>query len=399
MLTITYDDGGIYVKWWKFVAFLLLSAIVLSSCQAQNPWAEIVWEGNPIQSCTLFAGQEVQFSAGEGAEGQWSSSDHTVVIVEPDGYVRAKQEGTATITLTVGKQTASATITVTPYIAVEEVKPVTQEMVIKAGGQKKLRLTVLPENASDPSLIYSVEPNDGILTIADGMLCASENAQPETEYQLTATNLRSGISATMTVKISKWTGLTAWTIGDSIFDFQDNYDDAMVQTMLKEAGYTNLMMDNIAGSTVRAASGVGIIDHIHGGWYESWPEPDLIILFRGTNDAYFGIQQPNFFTPSSIEQAVKETCIYFSQHYPDARIVWATPLWRRDVSAEQLDVIRQHLHTYCPQYGIEVFDLHLTEEFASLSEDNCWSLLVDGIHLTDLGATKMKEAVVRYLTQ
>lgn len=385
----------------RLLILILTSVLlaVMAACSLNATPPKIMLDGAEIQTLSMFEGQEFLLSTDSTANVSWQSSDETVVKVEADGYLRARREGTANVTLTVGRRSASLEITVTPYIAVEEVRPVSDTIVIKAGGEKKLNSTVLPENASDPALTYEIIPADGMLSVTDGVLTAAAEAISGAKYEIVIINERSAVSATVQVTISFVRGLTAWTIGDSIFDFRDKSDSDMVQSFLKDSGYINYCMDNIAGATVRAASGVGIIEHIQSGMYDAWEEPDLIVIFRGTNDAYFGVQQPHFFTPDSIEKAVKDTCIYFSQNYPDARIVWATPLWRADVAAEKVDVIRNLLHTYCPQYGIEVFDLHLTENFANLSHENFGAVLYDGIHLTDLGATYMKEAFTQYLTR
>lgn len=386
----------------KRLLFALFAVVLLAgvaACSFTGTPPKVLLEGEEIASLSMFVGQELLLSSDCVSGAVWQSLDETVVTVEADGYIRARKEGTATVTLTAMGKSDSISITVTPYIPVEEVKTVTDTLVIEAGGKKNLGVLVLPEIASDPSLTYEIIPADGMLAVADGMLTASSEAISGTTYEIVITNNRSAVSATVQVTISSVRGLTAWTIGDSIFDFRDNSESDMVQSFLKQSGYVNLYMDNIAGSTVRAASGVGIIEHIQSGMYDAWEEPDLIVIFRGTNDAYFGVQQPHFFTPDSIENAVKDTCIYFSQNYPDARIIWATPLWRADVAAEKVDVIRNLLHTYCPQYGIEVFDLHLMENFASLSHENFGAVLYDGIHLTDLGATYMKEAFTQYLTR
>ena len=369
------------------------------ACTREVLLPPILLEGEQIRDLSMYAGQELLLSTDRTENAVWSSSDEATVIVESDGYLRAKNVGSAIVTLTVKGRTTQINVVVTPYIAVEEVKLVPETIVIKAGGKKALKPLVLPENASDPSLTYEIFPADGMLLITDGLLVASEDAVSNAKYEIVITNNRSAVSTTVQVTISSVRGLTAWTIGDSIFDFNDDSDNAMVQTMLRDSGYVNFCMDNIAGATVRAASGIGVIDHIQSGMYDSWEEPDLILIYRGTNDMYFGVQQPNFFTPSSIEQAVKDTCLYFSRNYPDSRIVWATPLWRSDVAPERMDVMRQLLHTYCPQYGIEVFDLHLTENFASLSYDNFGTVLHDGIHPTALGAQYLKEAFVQCLTK
>ena len=376
---------------------VLMIGMVACSFVATPP--KILLEGEEIEALSMFAGQELLLSSDRVSGVTWASSNDAVVIVEADGYVRARKEGTATVTLTAMGLTDTLEITVTPYISVEEVKTVSDTIVIKAGGKKNLGVSVLPENASDPSLTYEILPTDGMLTIVDGVLTASEDAVSGANYEIVITNPRSAVSATVQVTISEIRGLTAWTIGDSIFDFRDNSENDMVQSFLKDAGYVNFRMDNIAGATVRAASGVGVIEHIQNGMYDAWEEPDLIVLFRGTNDAYFGVMHPTMFTPESVEKAIEDTCIYFSENYPDARIVWATPLWRADVAVEKVEWIRSLIRTYCAQYGIEVFELHQTENFASLSHENFGAVLYDGIHLTDLGANYLKDAFVEYLTK
>lgn len=399
MLSITYKIMGTFSKCLILMLIVASLSMVLIACSYVFDSPKILLEGEEIEALSMFAGQELLLSSDCVSGANWQSSDDTVVTVEADGYLRARKEGSVTVTLTAMGKSDSVSITVTPYIPVEEVKTVTDAFVIKAGGKKNLGVSVLPQNASDASLTYEVIPADGMLTVADGMLTASSEAISGTTYEIVITNSRSAVSATVQVTISEIRGLTAWTIGDSIFDFRDNSENDMVQSFLKNSGYVNFCMDNIAGATVRAASGVGVIEHIQNGMYDAWEEPDLIVLFRGTNDAYFGVQQPQFFTPESIEKAIEDTCIYFSENYPDARIVWATPLWRADVAVEKVDWIRSLIHTYCAQYSIEVFDLHLTEDFAGLSHENFGAILYDGIHLTDLGAAYMKEAFTQYLTR
>lgn len=378
---------------------LVFSLGLLSACTGETTEPSIYLNGTQIGRITMFVGQELALECNVDADSTWASSNLDIVTVEQDGYLRARSEGVATVKVRSGKKTASVEITVVPYVGVESVVSGAQSIEIKAGGRKTLRMTVLPENASDPSLQWTVEPADGKLWVEDGVLYAAEDAGAGTVYSLTATNSRSAVSCTVEAVISQLKGLTAWTIGDSIFDFRDNSQTDTVQTMLQQTGYTNLYMDNIAGATIRAASGVGIIEHIESGMYDVWPEPDLIIVFRGTNDVYFSIQQPNFFTEDSIVEAVEKTCQYLHEHYPDARIIWATPLWRNDIEVERMDWMRQLLHSTCPQYEIEVFDLHLAEGFANLSRESFAAVQYDGIHLTDLGAQYLCDAFVAYLNE
>lgn len=379
----------------KFCAvFMLLSVLLLAACAGREPQTPpTIAQGSGI---TLFAGQDFQLTA--NTPGTWSSSDPEVAEVAADGFLRGRKEGIAVVTLTVGGQTASITVTVTPYVPVTELRG--DEMItVKAGVPKRMNIQVFPENASDPGLRYEIFPNDGTAVFDGDVLTVAEAVAPGTIYEITAINDRSAVSCVVKVRVSELKGRTAWTIGDSIFDFRDNSDTDVVQTMLRDAGYTNFYMDNIAGSTVRAASNVGIMDHLDSGMYEAWPEPELIIIFRGTNDVYYSIQQPNFFTRGSVVQAIEDTCRRLRQMYPDARILWATPLWRADVSPDKLDWIRDVLHSTCPEYDVEVFDLHLTENFRNLSHENFGTVLYDGIHLTDLGAQYMRSAFVEYLKQ
>lgn len=197
---------------------------------------------------------------------------------------------------------------------------------------------------------------------------------------------------------------TAWTIGDSIFDWYDNSEHDAIQCLLIESGYSNHCLNNIGNATISGLNndGIGIVDHIesgvYDGFYDMYGEPDLILIFRGTNDVNHGQVRPDLARKKPVEQAIKDVCAYFSTNYPNARIVWATPLWRETIDLPVLDEFRQLLHDLCPQYGVEVFDLHLVEPFASLDGANYKTLLPDGVHPSHRGSFYMKDAFVAYLT-
>lgn len=223
------------------------------------------------------------------------------------------------------------------------------------------------------------------------------------EGTVTVTLTAAGKVSSITVTVT--TQPTMWTIGDSIFDFNDNGTTSPIYRMVEEAGYINSCMDNIAGSTVHSgkSDGDSILEHINVGLYDEFYErhgaPDVIVIFRGTNDvAEKTLSKPEIFTERAIEQAVRSVCQYFSTKYPDARIVWATPVWRIRIDETIMDEFRQMLHTVCPEYGVEVFDLHLEEPFVSINDDNYADVLYDGIHPTFNAATQMRDAFVQYLT-
>lgn len=225
---------------------------------------------------------------------------------------------------------------------------------------------------------------------ADGTLAAKKAG-------VTTVTLTAG-SLTAATEVQILPGRCVWTIGDSIFDYRDNEANDMVQTIFNSSGYATLHMDNLAGATIQSARNMGIIDHIQSGLYESWETPDLIVIFRGTNDAYFDLNQPNIFdSGQTLEQAIVQVCEYFHNLCPEAKIVWATPIYRADVPQQDLDKVRNALHEICSFYQLEVFDLHLQGTFGKLNYDNHWQLLYDGIHLHDIGASDMIDVFSAYL--
>ena len=211
-------------------------------------------------------------------------------------------------------------------------------------------------------------------------------------------------SKTDSITVTVITQPTIWTIGDSIFDFNDDGPNTAIPLLVEETGYVHSCMDNIAGSTIYSSKGNGnsILEHITSGLYADFESthgaPDLIVIFRGTNDIGWHVSDPNQYTLFQIEDAVHSVCEYFSTNYPDARIVWATPLWRLNIDEAIMNQFRQMLHTVCPQYGVEVFDLHLEAPFASINIENYADVLYDGIHPTFVASIQMKDAFVKYLT-
>ena len=198
---------------------------------------------------------------------------------------------------------------------------------------------------------------------------------------------------------------TAWIIGDSIFDEWDNGPTSPLFRLAEEAGYADFCTDSIGGSTFCNIKNDGnsIEEHIISGLYEDFCRtsgtPNLIIIARSTNDVNLLLRTDLDAPENTLEQGIRNVCAYFSSTYPDARIVWSTTLWRFNIDVAILDQMRDMLHNICPEYGVEVFDLHLQEPFASLSHDNYQNVLSDGVHLTFMGALEMKDAFVKYLTE
>jgi len=160
------------------------------------------------------------------------------------------------------------------------------------------------------------------------------------------------------------------------------------------------VVENVGYPPAQSNLGSQDVEQIRDCMYENWDEPDLIVIFRGTNDAYFALNEPNVFkTNQTLEEAVEQICQYFRSLHPKAKIVWATPIYRADVPQKDLDQVRSTLYKICPQYQVGVFDLHMMGAFGKLNYDNNWQLLYDGIHLHDIGAAEMITCYQEYLRE
>ena len=98
----------------------------------------------------------------------YSSSDSEIVEVMQNGLIKAKSEGTATITASVNDETCSITVQVVKAATLQFVSPITQ---IELGHQEKLQVQSFPENLTN--IFSSSNPN--ILEISqDGTITAKK---------------------------------------------------------------------------------------------------------------------------------------------------------------------------------------------------------------------------------
>lgn len=101
------------------------------------------------------------------------SSDNPAVASVADGIVTAVAEGTCTVTAVVGAFRAQASVTVTPYIAVDSVTLNSSALTFDSIGQQAaLTASVLPANASEHGVSWS-SSNSSVATVsADGIVTA-----------------------------------------------------------------------------------------------------------------------------------------------------------------------------------------------------------------------------------
>ena len=84
----------------------------------------------------------------------WSTSDASIASADTDGNVKAVSVGNATIIATCGKKSATCKVTVNPIIA-ENITLDKTELALVIGASEKLTATILPENVTDKTVIWS----------------------------------------------------------------------------------------------------------------------------------------------------------------------------------------------------------------------------------------------------
>lgn len=146
---------------------------------------------------------------------EWSSSDETVATVE-NGLVTAHAAGDAVITVKCNDNTVSATCQV-KVVAVKETITVTaieltpETMSLTVGSEMSLVWNVLPENATDKTVVFSVE-GDCITVDENGKVTA--NAVGEAVVTVTAAD-GSGIKAQCSVNVTSDNSIKAIYLNSS----------------------------------------------------------------------------------------------------------------------------------------------------------------------------------------
>lgn len=197
-----------------------------------------------------------------------------------------------------------------------------------------------------------------------------------------------------------------WVLGDSIMT--EDYTGSMVQDIATEAGYT-LFRDTISGTTIAPASSLGIVDHIDSGFYETnfglFGDPKVIIIQRGSNDLFWSNQIGNALKLGDVNSTDKTTTYgairyaldYFTNKYPNAKIIWSNVMYRSDVETSKIEEVNANLATICAGYSnVEVYDLYTLTGFNASTETR---YLIDGIHPSNSGKEVLKNLWVSKLKE
>ena len=141
----------------------------------------------------------------------WQCSDENVVTVSAEGLLHIVGEGSATVTAKCGEVSDSITVNVSAVVDVTSISfsEESYQVVVPTSDPGMLDLTpyvtVLPENAANKNLIWSIAPADSMVTVnAQGIVIASPQADMEATYTVTATSAANAdISASATITLGR----------------------------------------------------------------------------------------------------------------------------------------------------------------------------------------------------
>ena len=141
----------------------------------------------------------------------WQCSDENVVTVSAEGLLHIVGEGSATVTAKCGEVSDSITVNVSAVVEVTSISfsEESYQVVVPTSDPGMLDLTpyvtVLPENAANKNLIWSIAPADSMVTVnAQGIVIASPQADMEATYTVTATSAsNASVSASATITLGR----------------------------------------------------------------------------------------------------------------------------------------------------------------------------------------------------
>lgn len=237
-----------------------------------------------------------------------------------------------------------------------------------------------------PSISPSAEPADTSKPSEE----AKETAEPSG-----MTPELSGMTPEPTVKPAPKSWVKMACLGDSITDWGGIWID-VVQGKLSFEEMYNL---GIAQSTIADTDKDPFYAR-----YQSIPaDSDLIFVFGGTNDFYQNIPlgAADSVNPGEFCGALNVLCTGLRQDYPDALLVFATPIQRTSAygpgpneAGLMLADYGEAMKAVCGGYGIPVIDLY---NGSGITADNADSYLEDGLHPNAEGYQLLGEVIAAEL--
>lgn len=196
----------------------------------------------------------------DAREVAWESTNSSVASVS-SGVVQAISAGSTSIKATVGRKTASCSVTVLPKtVAVSSVALNTNNLTLVKGSKETLIATVLPENATEKTVAW-LSSNDGVATVSQAgevLAISAGNATitaaaggSSAACQVTVTNPLESIS------FVEGKGLVVDDMGNHRIAIVLNPEDAAVSDLVwKVEDESILAIDSEDGALVRYVKAV-----------------------------------------------------------------------------------------------------------------------------------------------
>lgn len=192
---------------------------------------------------------------------------------------------------------------------------------------------------------------------------------------------------------SKWYAKKASFFGDSITADNGSYVEYLKTILGLETAYNC----GIAGTSISGTDDDAFVNR-YGNYSNEFSDSDLIFIFGGTNDfgnaATLGNIENTSADTTTFYGALKNLCENLNSLYPQAEIVFATPIYRDDYNGMKLSNYCQAIKDVCNEYNIKCIDLY---NESGITADNNDIYLRDGIHPTPEGYALLAENIAKLL--
>ena len=274
--------------------------------------------------------------------------------------------------------------------AVEEKSEVKQEETEAAEQKTETEKETEEETTKAPveaRPVYRVTPETEAITEAPAQTVA---APVQTEVQTEETSASSD-------KLTAPFGIAF--LGDSItVGYKSGYSYADV--VCEDLGCVQFNY-GISGNTLASNGGEGFVER-----YKSInPDCKVIVVYGGSNDYYDNVElgSPDSTRKDEFYGGLKKLCSGLKESYPDANIVFLTPLpgefggmhnsSNNETGSSMWDYV-DAMQKVCAKYNIPVIDLY--HNF-SINADNYDSYTSDGLHPNEDGHSLIAKAVEKYI--
>lgn len=136
------------------------------------------------------------------------------------------------------------------------------------------------------------------------------------------------------------------------------------------------------------------------------PVPDVIVLYAGANDAWFGGRFPEMFPgkplpdgepePSQVRSlagSIRLVARMLARSFPEARLVFVTPAEMTKTSAENLTRVADTIDSVASALGYTVLRVDRDVDIRRDTEMKKFTLTSDGVHTNPAGARLLGEYI------